>query len=178
MVTQRISSCQRQNPWIHRQLQLPAEPAAVDWAFATAYTSSRPFTTFPEALMAIAIQFDKAQAERLLDCLATGKPIAAPRTPDEALALAGACLFNAMSRAPELHEAVDWKRVDKDPDDEDQLSFLADLHAAVEYYCQLTMLVAVGEYDNSFDRRHKAIVLVEDGEKTVISVEGERNGQD
>jgi hypothetical protein len=128
--------------------------------------------------MAIAINFDKAKAERLVDALTNKKPIETPRDVDDILALAGACFYAAMSQAPALHKGVDWSRVGHEAQDEDQDSFFADLHAAIEYYGQLMMLVAAGEYDDSFDPRHKAIVMMQDDRKTVIPVEGVRGELD
>lgn len=124
--------------------------------------------------MAIAINFDKAKAERLVEALNNKKPLDTPRDVDDILALAGACFFMAMSQAPALHKAVDWSRVGHDESDENQDTFFADLHAAIEYYGQLTMLVAAGEYDDSFDPQHKAIVMMQHDRKTVIPVEGVR----
>ena len=125
--------------------------------------------------MAIAIKFDKAKAERFIDSLNRGKSIEGVKTVDDFLALAGACYFMAMSQAPALQQAVDWKRIGRDPDDEDdEDTFFADLSAAIEYYGQLSMSVAQGEYDESFEPHHEAIVLVEDEEKTVIPVSGVR----
>ena len=139
----------------------------------------RPGTLPHEVLaMAIAINFDKAKAERLVDALTNKKPLDTPRDVDDVLALAGACFYAAMSQAPALHKAVDWSRVGHHEQDEDQDTFFADLHAAIEYYGQLMMLVAAGEYDDSFDPRHKAIVMMQDDRKTVIPVEGVRGELD
>ena len=128
--------------------------------------------------MAIAINFDKAKAERLVEAFNSKKAIDTPRDVDDILALAGACFFMAMSQAPALHKGVDWSRVGHVEEDEDQDTFFADLHAAIEYYGQLMMLVAAGEYDDSFDPRHKAIVMMQDDRKTVIPVEGVRGDLD
>jgi len=131
--------------------------------------------------MAIAINFDKKKAERYIQALTDGKPIDAARNVDDILALAGACFFAAMSQAPALQKAVDWSELDRQPpeeDDEEEDTFFADLHAAIEYYGQLTMLVASGEYDASFDPKCRAIVTIENGEKTVHPIEGEREEQE
>ncbi len=128
--------------------------------------------------MAIAINFDKAKAERLLARLTQGKPIDGIQSVDDILALGGACLFLAMGQGPAIEKAVDWSRVppEQQPDSEEQEdTFVEDLHAAIEYYAQLTLLVANGDYDDYFDPRHKAIVMIEGGEKTVVPVEGMRN---
>jgi len=121
--------------------------------------------------MAIAIEFDKAKAQRFLDALEKGKPIHGAESVQEMLMLAGACFFTAMGQGPELQKAVDWSKLNRKRN-EDQDTFIADLHAAIEYYAQLTMLLAAGEYDQSFESRHYAIVLVEHGKKTVVPVSG------
>ena len=123
--------------------------------------------------MAIPIDFDKAKAQRFLDALERGKAIHGVETVQDMLMLAGACFFSAMGQGPELQKAVDWSKVDRKPN-KDQDTFIADLHAAIEYYAQLAMLLAAGEYDESFDARHRAIVLVENGKKTVVPVSGMR----
>src|SRR5262249_22321960 len=123
------------------------------------------------------INFDKAKAQRWIESLSNGTAIDAARNVDDVLALAGACFFVAMSQAPQLHKAVDWERLGRKPEQESQDEFFPELHAAIEYYGQLMMLVAAGEYDQEFDRRHKAIVLVENGKKTVIPVEGVRDDE-
>ena len=126
--------------------------------------------------MAIAIHFDKARTEKLLDSLVRGKPIPAVQTVDDILALGGACFFLALSRGPEIQKAAGLLRVapphDDDEDEED--TFVPEIHAALEYYGQLTLLVANGEYDDHFERKHKAVVRIEDGEKTVVPLDGMR----
>jgi hypothetical protein len=125
--------------------------------------------------MAIAINFDKAKIERILESISKGRPIGGIESVDDMLALGGACFFMAMSHGEELLEAVDWSKVpggDEEPDEQAEDTFIPEIHAAIEYYAQLIFLVAKQEYDEHFDRRHKAIVLIEEGEKTVIPVEG------
>ncbi len=123
--------------------------------------------------MSVAIRFDKAKAEHLLDALATGKPIEGIRSIDDILALAGACFFTALSRSSTSFERSGL--TDEGEESETtETSFVADLHAAIEYYGQLTMLVAAGDYDQCFEPFHQAIVAVEDGEKTVLPLEGLR----
>ncbi|MBY0523138.1 MAG: hypothetical protein K2R98_07050 [Gemmataceae bacterium] len=126
--------------------------------------------------MAIAINFDKARMEQLLDCLNKGRPIAGVESVDDFLALAGACFFMAMSQGPELQKGVDWSLLTQEPppDEEGGDTFVPEIHAAIEYYAQLALLLADGGYDQSFEPKHKAIVLIDDGDKTVIPVEGMR----
>jgi hypothetical protein len=125
--------------------------------------------------MAIAINFDKAKAERFLEGLTKGKPITGTQTVDDILALAGACFFMAMSQGPAINQAVDWSKLGPvDHSNQNEDTFIQDIHNAIEYYAQLTLLVADGEYDENFDPQHRAIVMVENGKKTVVPIEGMR----
>jgi hypothetical protein len=123
--------------------------------------------------MAIAIHFDKAKAERLLECLEKGKPIPAVQGVDDILALGGACFFSALSRGPELQKAADRLEVPDAPAGEKD-SFVPEIHAAVEYFGQLMLLVANGQYDDHFGAKHRAVVYIDDGEKTVVPLDGMR----
>jgi hypothetical protein len=123
--------------------------------------------------MAIAINFDKAKAEQYLEGLTNGKPISDVQSVDDILALAGACFFMAMSQGPALHQGVDWSRLTAgEPTEQSEDTFIQDIHAAIEYYAQLVLLVAGGEYDDNFEARHRAIVMLENGKKTVVPIEG------
>jgi hypothetical protein len=123
--------------------------------------------------MAIAINFDKAKAERFLEGLTQGKSLSGVQTVDDILALAGACFFIAMSQGPALQQAVDWSKIGNvDHSDQAEDTFIQDIHNAIEYYAQLTLLVADGEYDENFDAQHRAIVMLDKGNKTVIPLEG------
>jgi hypothetical protein len=123
--------------------------------------------------MAIAIHFDKAKAERWLDCLAKGKPVPAVNGVDDLLALSGACFFLALSRGDELQKAADDLEVPEAPESEKD-NFVPEIHAAVEYYGQLMLLVANDEYDDHFSAKHRAVIYIDDDEKTVIPLDGMR----
>jgi hypothetical protein len=47
-----------------------------------------------------------------------------------------------------------------------------EIHAALEYYGQLMLLVANGEYNDHFSAKHTAVVYIDDGEKTVVPLDG------
>jgi len=129
--------------------------------------------------MAIAIHFDKAKAQYYVDCLRAGKPIEGVRSPDEHLALAGACFFMAMSEGSELQQGVDWSRLPPEQEvDETHDNFIPDIHNAIEYYAQLTLLVVGDEYDDTFEPQHSAIVMMDRGKKTVVPIDGMREDDD
>jgi hypothetical protein len=121
--------------------------------------------------MAIAIHFDKAMAERLLDSLTKGKPIPPVSSVDDILALGGACFFLLLSRGPELQQAADELDVPEAPESEKD-NFVPEIHAAVEYYGQLMLLIANGEYAAHFGPKHQAVVYIDDDEKTVVPLDG------
>jgi hypothetical protein len=125
--------------------------------------------------MAIPINFDKAKAERYLASLNGGKPIGGVETIDDILALGGACFFMAMSQGPALQQAVDWSKLSAaEQAEQGEDTFIQDIHAAIEYYAQLTLLVVDGAYDENFEQKHRAIVMLEKGKKTVVPIEGMR----
>lgn len=113
--------------------------------------------------MAYPIHFDKAESQRYLNSLISGKAIDAPANGqwsiNDMLRLAGACFFAAQSHGPpkywgtglpaerhqEIHEA----------DDERLDSYLS---AAIAMYGHLTMLVKDNEYDDHFEPEVTAIV--------------------
>jgi len=125
------------------------------------------------------ISFDKARAEYVLDCLKNGKAI----DPDSAdgwsvhgcLALAGACFFQAVSHGAPLYKAlgVDPSTFPQERQEAIEETLVHDLHAAIEFYCHLTMLVC----DNEFDQRCEPYVtalVTQDGtlKKTLKPLEG------
>jgi hypothetical protein len=103
----------------------------------------------------IIVNFNKARAEQLLNCLRTGAPIA-PRgqgwAGNDMLALAGACFYAAMSQGP----ASFWLRdipdnLHAEHTEAEVSQFLNDLRAAIEFYSELTRLVHDDEYDEKCD---------------------------
>lgn len=119
--------------------------------------------------MPVSIRFEKAKVEKFLDALANGTPIENVKSADDVLALAGACFFSALSRSASIEQGAE----DEDEESRSEDAFIADLHAAIEYYAQLSMVLATGDYDQSFEPYHQAVVHVEaDGTKTVVPIEG------
>jgi len=109
--------------------------------------------------MAIKVKFNKARAQYLLQCLASGAPIEPETrawTGNDMLALAGACFFGALSQGP----ASFWGRdipehLHAEYREAEEETFVNDLHAAVEFYGQLTLLVQ----DKTFDAGYESNVL-------------------
>src|SRR5262245_38083433 len=127
--------------------------------------------------MAIGIKFDKARAEQVLDCLAHGKPIppgsARGWTAHDMVALAGTCFLAAMSQGPALYQHTDWSKVPNEHREAVEETLFDDLHAAIEFYGQLSILVREKEYDaKGFAPRCEAVLWLEGGHKVVIPGEG------
>lgn len=128
--------------------------------------------------MAIMVRFNKARAQYLIQCLASGTPIEPETegwTGNDMLALAGACFFGAMSQGP-----ASWCRdipenLHPEYQEAEEEAFFNDLHAAVEFYGHLTRLVQDGAYDSGYDPNVKAFVTQEgDIHKTVRPISGMR----
>ena len=137
----------------------------------------RPDTWLEIDHMPIMVQFNKARAQYLLQCLAAGTPIQPAHegwTGNDMLALAGACFFGASSQGP----ASFWCRdipVDLHPEyqEAEEETFFNDLHAAVEFYGHLARLVEDGVYDDGHDQEVKVVVTQEgDVERTVRPISG------
>ncbi|MCH7540679.1 MAG: hypothetical protein IH999_09840 [Proteobacteria bacterium] len=133
--------------------------------------------------MPIAVKFEKPRAQYYLDCLANGQAIAPIEdgwTGNDMLALAGACFFGALSQGPAsfwLKEVPEDKHPEyKEADDE---SFDNDLHAAIAFYAQLTMLVAHREFDDSYAPNVMVLVTQEgDVKRTLQTVKGVKGHSD
>jgi hypothetical protein len=111
----------------------------------------------------IAVQFAKARAETFIECIKAGKPIGPGPdgwTGNEMLALAGACYFAARSHGPSAYwlKAVDVANLHDEHREHVEESFENDLHAAIDCYAQLTMLVCDGTYDSACDPVAVALV--------------------
>jgi hypothetical protein len=127
--------------------------------------------------MAILIKFNKARAQYLLQCLASGTPIHPEQerwSGNDMLALAGASNFGAMSQGPTSF----WphyvpNNLSSEYREAEELAFFNDLHAAVEFYGHLMMQVQDGTYDNGYAPDVKALVTQEgDVHKSIQPISG------
>jgi hypothetical protein len=121
----------------------------------------------------IAIRFEKTRAEHYLDSLQNGLAIQPPDGPGwtvhEMLALAGACYFAAMSHGPPLQKNTDSLHHEHREMVEEE--FYGDLHAAIEFNSQLSMMVKDGDYDAQCGPVCTALVENRDGQHKVIFTE-------
>lgn len=108
------------------------------------------------------VKFNKARAQHLLQCLASGSSIAPEQegwSGQDMLALAGACFFGAMSQGPASFWSRDIpKNLHPEYREAEEASFFNDLHAAVEFNAKLMMLVQDGAYDDGYEPHVKALV--------------------
>jgi hypothetical protein len=128
-------------------------------------------------IMPIAVVVSKAKIATFLEALAKGQAIqpCEPQgwTTRDMLALAGACFFGASSPGPALcgmtkdpdtlhseHRELAWENIHEH------------LHAAIEWYGQVAMLIQDGEYDASLEPENSAIVSVEEGKKRISPIDG------
>lgn len=123
------------------------------------------------------VKFNKARAQYLLQCLASGSPIQPEQegwNGNDMLALAGACYFGALSQGPASFWPHDIPaNLHPEYREAEEATFFNDLHAAVEFYGQLTMLVQDEVYDNGYDSTVKALVTQEgDVHKSVQPISG------
>ena len=122
--------------------------------------------------MAVGIKFERERAAYLLDCLANGRPIEGVRTVDDFLALAGACVFAAFSHGPALKGDIDWSMVPSEYREAEDEDLFADIHAALDVYGRLTMLVCDGEYDANYAPVARAVVCSDGERRVVVPIEG------
>jgi hypothetical protein len=108
------------------------------------------------------IVFNKARAEQLVAALGEGKDIPVPAggwNCDQMLQVAGALLFAAMSHGP---PAIDKPRFENalSPNGDTATQTLSDnLHMAIDFYSDLTMMVCGNTYDVRFEPELLAVVM-------------------
>lgn len=128
------------------------------------------------------VNFDRSKMQRYLASLSNASPINDVRTLDDFAALAGACFFAMMSQGPVWKKAVAELtgkpyELPSHPEHREaqEHEIYDDLHAAIEYYGQLAMMVRDGNYDEFFEPNHKALVGIDDdGGKLVRPISGVR----
>jgi hypothetical protein len=120
------------------------------------------------------IVFNKDRAEQLVARIGEGQDIPAPAggwNSDQLLQVAGAMFFAAMAHGP---PAID-KSVDDRPSENGNTStrtLCDDLHMAIDFYSDLTMMVCGGTYDERFEPQLQAVVVREGLERGFKIVRG------
>ena len=107
--------------------------------------------------MAVAITFDKARAQQLVDCLNNGTAIEGIRSTEDMLALIGACRVVVAGRAASVHPGTRYRKLPLSRRRVVRESFARDIQAAIEWYTRATQMVIDGKYDARFEARHHAV---------------------
>ena len=120
------------------------------------------------------IVFNKSRAEELVARIGEGGDIPAPRggwNSDQLLQVAGALFFAAMSHGP---PAIDKSFENRPSENGDSATrnLSEDLHMAIDFYSDLTMMVCGGTYDERFDPELQAVVVREGAERGFKIIRG------
>jgi hypothetical protein len=108
------------------------------------------------------IVFNKARAEELITMIGQGRNIAAPAAGwncDEILQVAGALLFAATAHGPPAMDKSCFANVMSTNGESTAQSLNDDLHMAIDFYADLTMMVCGGSYDQRFQPELLAVVM-------------------
>ncbi len=120
------------------------------------------------------IVFNKARAEQLVERIGEGQDIPAPAggwNSDQLLQVAGALFFAAMSHGPPVIDKAIENR-DSGNGDTATRTLSDDLHTAIDFYSDLTMMVCGGTYDERFEPELQAVVVREGPERGFKIVRG------
>jgi hypothetical protein len=121
------------------------------------------------------IVFHKARAQELLTILGEGRDIPAPSggwNCDQMLQVAGALLFAAMSHGPASTDQNRSANLSNSNGDTATQSLADDLHMAIDFYSDLTMMVCGETYDERFEPELTALVMREGGERGFKVIRG------
>ena len=125
------------------------------------------------------IMFAKGRAEELVARIGEGKDIPAPAagwSSDELLQVAGALFFAAMSHGPREIDKDQFSDLSSGNGDVATRTLADDLHMAVDFYSDLTMMVCGGTYDQRFEPRLQAVVVREGDERGFKILSGGKAG--
>ena len=124
------------------------------------------------------IVFNKQRAEELVASIGEGKDIPAPSggwNSDDILQVAGALFFAAMSHGP---PPIDKDRHFSSGNGDVATRTLAhDLHMAIDFYSDLTMMVCGGTYDQRFEPQLQAVVVREGNERGFKILKGGKSNE-
>jgi hypothetical protein len=119
------------------------------------------------------IAFDKARAQELLAIIGEGNDIPAPAggwSCDQMLQVAGALLFAAMSHGPVEKSPLKDQPATNGSTSTQSLS--DDLHMAIDFYSDLTMMVCGETYDQRFEPELTAVVMRDGAERGFKVISG------
>jgi hypothetical protein len=120
------------------------------------------------------IVFNKSRAEQLVTRIGEGHDIPAPVggwNSDQLLQVAGALFFAAMSHGPpDIDKSIENRPSENGDSATRNLS--DDLHMAIDFYSDLTMMVCGGTYDERFEPELRAVVIREGAERGFKIIRG------
>jgi hypothetical protein len=126
------------------------------------------------------ISFSKTRAEQLISAIGEGGHIPAPTNGwnrDEMLQVAGGLFFAAMSHGP---PAIDKEQPSNSPSENGNTakqSLNHNLHMAIDFYSDLTMMVCGGNYDERFEAELQAVVMQDGNDRAFKIIEGARKAR-
>jgi hypothetical protein len=130
-----------------------------------------------EACPMYPIVFNKSRAQELLTIVGEGKDIPAPPggwNCDQMLQVAGTLLFAAMSHGP---AALDKYDAGSNTNGDVSTQTLADdLHMAIDFYSDLTMMVCGDTYDDRFEPELTAVVMRDGADRGFKIIRGGKHG--
>jgi hypothetical protein len=121
------------------------------------------------------IRFSKPRAEELISAIGQGRPLPAPAAGwdcDEMLQAAGGLFFAALSHGPRTTDQNPNANVPSENGDTATHALNHDLHMAIDFYSDLTMMVCGGSYDERFELELRAVVLQDGTERAFKIIDG------
>jgi hypothetical protein len=121
------------------------------------------------------ILFNKSRSEQLVAMIGSGQDIAAPAggwNCDAMLQLAGTLLFAAMSHGRPPMDREQFAELVGANGDTSTQTLSDDLHMAVDFYSDLTMMVCGDTYDERFQPELLAVVMRDGADRGFKIVRG------
>ena len=121
------------------------------------------------------IVFDKSRAEQLVTTIGEGKDIPAPAggwNSDQLLQVAGTLFFAAMSHGPPTIDKDRLGDLASENGNVTTRTLSDDLHMAIDFYSDLTMMVCGGTYDSRFEPELQAVVVQEGEDRGFKIIKG------
>jgi hypothetical protein len=126
------------------------------------------------------IRFSKTRAEELISAIGEGRQIPAPANGwncDEMLQAAGGLYFAALSHGPQTTDKNPNTKIPGENGNTATHALNQDLHMAIDFYSDLTMMVCGGSYDERFESELQAVVLQDGEDRAFKIIDGAKKSQ-